>query len=343
MAKFKNAAAAGTFDRLHKGHEAFLLGAFSVSEKVHIAITSDSFAQSKRANESFKKTILPFAKRKVEIEAFLKKHTLSARATFIELADVFGPTLDESFVLDALIVTERTQGGADIVNKARGEKQLAPLAIEVIPLELAYDGKPIASERIRAGEIDRLGNATIPPPWFERNFILPDHLRPLLQKPMGQLIHGREEYLEDAITICMDHMRKEVPFRIITVGDIVTSSFNKAGVAIDLAIIDFKVKRKEKFSTLKDLGFVQSRPNMTVENPTGMLTGKAMKAVANAKFPAVIQVMGEEDLLALPAVLAAPLRSFVYYGQPNEGIVLFEVTEEKKAEIKELISQFDKV
>jgi hypothetical protein len=41
---------------------------------------------------------------------------------------------------------------------------------------------------------------------------------------------------------------------------------------------------------------------------------------------------GEEDLLALVAVLYAPEKSLVVYGQPNEGMVVVEVTKEKKTE-----------
>jgi hypothetical protein len=48
-------------------------------------------------------------------------------------------------------------------------------------------------------------------------------------------------------------------------------------------------------------------------------------------------VLGEEDLLTLPAIVEAPIISFVIYGQPEEGIVLVEVDEKKKKEIHALI------
>ena len=41
-------------------------------------------------------------------------------------------------------------------------------------------------------------------------------------------------------------------------------------------------------------------------------------------------VDGEEDLLALVAVLYAPQNSFVVYGQPHCGIVFVKVTSRRK-------------
>jgi uncharacterized protein (UPF0218 family) len=42
-------------------------------------------------------------------------------------------------------------------------------------------------------------------------------------------------------------------------------------------------------------------------------------------------------LLALIAVLYAPEKSLVVYGQPYEGIVVVKVTSEKKAEATEIL------
>jgi uncharacterized protein (UPF0218 family) len=50
-----------------------------------------------------------------------------------------------------------------------------------------------------------------------------------------------------------------------------------------------------------------------------------------------IVVDGEEDLLTLAAVLFAPDKAFVVYGQPHEGVVVVKVTEEKRAEAQELL------
>ena len=54
----------------------------------------------------------------------------------------------------------------------------------------------------------------------------------------------------------------------------------------------------------------------------------------------MIKVKGEEDLLALPAILLAPLHSIMLYGQMDMGIVMVEVTEEKKKEVMEILKKF---
>ncbi|OGK10206.1 hypothetical protein A2767_02025 [Candidatus Roizmanbacteria bacterium RIFCSPHIGHO2_01_FULL_35_10] len=51
-------------------------------------------------------------------------------------------------------------------------------------------------------------------------------------------------------------------------------------------------------------------------------------------------VKGEEDLLALPAILFAPLNSVVLYGQIDLGVVMVEVTEEKKKGVEEILKKF---
>ena len=48
-------------------------------------------------------------------------------------------------------------------------------------------------------------------------------------------------------------------------------------------------------------------------------------------------VDGEEDLLALPSILFAPLNAYVLYGQPNEGIVVVSVTESLKIKVQRAV------
>jgi hypothetical protein len=56
----------------------------------------------------------------------------------------------------------------------------------------------------------------------------------------------------------------------------------------------------------------------------------------------LIEVDGEEDLLAIVAVQTSPIGSLVVYGQPNVGIVLVRVSETKKAETQAILDQMDK-
>jgi len=52
-----------------------------------------------------------------------------------------------------------------------------------------------------------------------------------------------------------------------------------------------------------------------------------------------IFVRGEEDLAAVPAMLMAPEGSAVLYGQPDQGVVLVQITESKKEEIRDLLTK----
>jgi uncharacterized protein (UPF0218 family) len=82
----------------------------------------------------------------------------------------------------------------------------------------------------------------------------------------------------------------------------------------------------------------------TVKNPPGHITKtlvaavkKAVKIYLNTNSPQIIRVLGEEDLAGVPAILFSPLGSVVLYGQPEEGIVLVEVTKEKKKNLLSLL------
>ena len=50
---------------------------------------------------------------------------------------------------------------------------------------------------------------------------------------------------------------------------------------------------------------------------------------------------GEEDLLALAAVLFAPFGSMVVYGQPKQGIVVIDVTEDSKRRIHDIVERME--
>ena len=152
--KFKVATAAGTFDHFHKGHKQFLLAAFDAADTVYIGITNDEFAKAKRLI----KDLVSFADRKKDVENFLENRGLLQRAQIIELKDIYGPTLDKSCPIEAIIITEKTRYGAELINKLRDKKGLPTLAIEEISSIPAGDGGDLSSSRIRTGEIDREGN-----------------------------------------------------------------------------------------------------------------------------------------------------------------------------------------
>ncbi len=145
----KKVVLGGTFDVLHKGHEALLKKAFSLG-KVFIGLTSDNFAKKlkKREVESFKK-------RKKDLENFIKKK-FKKRAKIFKINDIFGLTLKKDF--DFIVVSPETYKNAIKINKERLKRKKKMIEIVLINFVLAKDGKPISSTRILKGQIDKEGN-----------------------------------------------------------------------------------------------------------------------------------------------------------------------------------------
>jgi pantetheine-phosphate adenylyltransferase len=159
MSRLPLVALGGTFDHLHRGHEALLNGALRLGDTVIVGVTSDDFVR-----RSGKTGIQPFNQRQGQVKAFLILHGLFCRTNLITLDDAFGPTTYDASI-KALVVTSGTEDRAAEVNRIREGKGLPPLAIHIIPYVMAADGRPISSTRIRNKEVDAKGNLTgIRPP-----------------------------------------------------------------------------------------------------------------------------------------------------------------------------------
>lgn len=346
---YKLIAIAGTFDRLHKGHRYFISQAFNLGEKVIIGLTSDEYAENKLSVKaesdkdgiSRKFKIQNFQTRKRELDRFLEQVGLLARTEIIKIEDVYGPAIEDNEI-EVLLVTDETFKGGEEVNKKRKELGLKPLNLLKIPIVLAEDKKRIASTRIRIGEIDRWGKV------FESRITnnesrISDNLRQELKKPLGELIRGDSNNLMEIAEKLKKAVGKTNSIIISTVGDEVTKLCNEVGIPINLAIIDYKVRREKKYHSLSELGFLSSKALKTpqgwqaashdspgveesvskVKNPPGHITKELVGAVKNAYLRIVkddkqriIKVEGEEDLAGLPAILLAPLGSVILYGQP---------------------------
>ncbi|HZJ18601.1 MAG TPA: DUF359 domain-containing protein, partial [Patescibacteria group bacterium] len=58
------------------------------------------------------------------------------------------------------------------------------------------------------------------------------------------------------------------------------------------------------------------------------------------KKKTLILIKGEDDLAVLPLILCAPLNFYIYYGQPDKGVVEILVTEDVKEKAYKLASRF---
>jgi pantetheine-phosphate adenylyltransferase len=142
----------GTFDILHKGHQALLKKAFDLG-KVKIGLTSDQFAQKYK-----KRKLNDFLERKRNLEKFILKN-FGQKAKIVKIDDIFGSALKEDF--DFLVVSEETYKNGIKINQERKKLKKAPIEIVKIKMVLAEDGKPISCTRIINGEIDNQGRECV--------------------------------------------------------------------------------------------------------------------------------------------------------------------------------------
>ena len=87
----------------------------------------------------------------------IEKNFPNASYEISELENDFGPAVIEGSV-KALVVSEETGSKGVKLNELRGERNLPPVEIVIVPMILAKDGKAISSTRIKNSEIDSNGN-----------------------------------------------------------------------------------------------------------------------------------------------------------------------------------------
>ncbi len=334
--KFKHVVAAGSWDHFHAGHKDFLQAAFAQSERVSLGITTQVLVMEKL----FADIAESFELRKKTVVDYIRDQEWTNRAAFETLDDIYGPAIVDG-TIEALMVTPKTVAGGLLVNKARAPRELPPLQLVEVPLKLANDGREISSERIRGGEINREGLVYLDFLRQHAFLVLPKRLRKAFSNPFGLLLPGKGKRL-------VNKLKKKLlaapPTRVVCVGDVVTRLFSTENIVANVYIVDLVVERERRYQTVAELGL--SLDNVTaLKNPAGMVAGLAADwlhdaLVLNAANAQTLLIDGEEDLLVLPAVLASPLGAVILYGQPNSGVVWVEVTESKKEEAYNLLTQF---
>lgn len=330
--KYKLIACGGTFDLFHKGHQDFLLFGVQNSEKLMIGLTSDLYLDNHKDHI----TAESFEIRKQNIERFFREAGID-NYEIVKIDDPYGPSIEKGYDFDAILVTTETQKGGEAINPKREGLGLKPLEIITFEMTKGEDGKEISSTRIRNGEIDRHGNLYIKHEWFDKVFSLTPHLREVLRRPFGELIKDFENWKQTT---------KINPSEIITVGDETTHNFVNSGITPALSIIDFKIKRKPILEDMQDRE-LHDRRLTKIANPPGVICGELIKTIhegfTTIQKPQTIVIDGEDDLAVIPVILSAPLGYSVFYGQPDEGLVQVEVTEETKDRVKTLFQEFEPI
>ncbi|KSW11327.1 hypothetical protein CF15_00180 [Pyrodictium occultum] len=154
---------------------------------------------------------------------------------------------------------------------------------------------------------------------FSRPLCLREELRPLLASrvPRGELVPG------------LGHVAAGLRYtRLVTVGDMVSRTAFRLGLRPFVAVYDCREMRSSVGCPEPPPGYVRIR----ARNPRSTIQPEAAGAVREAlrRGNAVVEVDGEEDLLALPAILYSDVGVVVAYGQPGEGVVLVQVDQAVK-------------
>lgn len=313
---YQLAALGGTFDHFHDGHKELISFAFTKAQKIIIGITEPFLSENKEL--SF--LIQSYEDRVDSVNSFLYKIGKLEDATIFPLKDSLGPTL-ENFQIDLLVCSPLTKTGSIFINSQRQKQKLPILPIEVCQMKKAQNGEYISSTRIRRGEINRDG--FVYQNLFSQDIKINSNLKNLCQKPFGTLLKNPSPEL-------INSQLNSHGLNLV-VGDIVSNFFIKNNLPARSFIFDQKTKRKIlDFSPSKEI---------TTSNLAGEIkVGFAQDILIAFWQQKNLFVKGEEDLAVIPATLLLPLDTKIFYGQPNEGIVVTTVTEENKEILKNLLT-----
>jgi uncharacterized protein (UPF0218 family) len=167
---------------------------------------------------------------------------------------------------------------------------------------------------------------------------LPVAMRARLKLPLGVLLKGS---YSQTIKEFEKMVKTRKPAVIVSVGDAVSKALLERGILPKVLIVDSVVMRKpivpfeaESYETVN----LRNEP-ATISPEAWTVVESAVKQHSKVK----VVVEGEEDLLALVAILSVPDNALVVYGQPGEGMVVVEVTQEKKAEIRRIVDAMEYV
>jgi uncharacterized protein (UPF0218 family) len=169
---------------------------------------------------------------------------------------------------------------------------------------------------------------------LKKKCILPLELRDELKKPLGFLLNESE---------LLDFLKKER--YVVSIGDQVTYTLLKNNVKPVFCIVDFKTMRKpcdnEIIRIIKSYGekkFIVKNPAGCISNELWYLIKESYRKIGEETVR--IEVVGEEDLAALPAIFLAPNRDVtIIYGLPDKGVVVVKANEENKNKAKKIIDE----
>ncbi|HSA83412.1 MAG TPA: pantetheine-phosphate adenylyltransferase [Patescibacteria group bacterium] len=311
--KYKKAVVGGTFDHFHLGHEKLLATAIAQSDELMIGIATDDLF----AHKTLAEQIEPYEVREKHVKEFITKHQAERKTTIMPISDIFGNTLDES-AIEAIFVTEENIPNVHKINEKRQEIGFPELNVIAVEYVKDDNGENITSERIRKGEIDKRG--FVYKNLFTESLHLSEDTRSKLRNPFGDILATTEDVLakinEDTI--------------VIAVGDIIVNSLIEKEYTPAISVIDFKTRREIIENVDQEQGEKVINAQGTINTAAVNALQQKINQFLETNHQQILVIDGEEDLLALPAILLAPLGAIVLYGQFDQGVVINHVTERVK-------------
>lgn len=311
---------AGSFAFLHKGHKSLIKQAFLCPEKVLIGLASDNFIAHKKYDYP------DFLTRQQELLIYLKRFSRKARMISFDTPYDYISTWRK---IKKIIISPENETIVREINLMRQKNHLLPLEIIKLDFALAEDGQPISSSRILCGEIDREGKLYLPTDFVKEDLFISENVRLQLKKPWGDFCHLAQE---------KNKFLKQI---IFTVGDISTKKIMEHKIKINLAVIDDMVQRV-KISAQDQIKSHLFLEKYFIANPPGLISKKLIQQFGVFRHDIsqrqiLLKIKGEDDLSALLVILIAPLGSYLFYGQPNKGLICVHIKEKIKNRARQLI------
>ncbi len=163
--------------------------------------------------------------------------------------------------------------------------------------------------------------------------VLPNNLRGKLKEPLG-------------IVVDESNLLKQLKNvnNIVSVGDLVTFTLLKHGINPIICFVDYIIERKEYSPEMREKIQRFGKIHIKIKNPSGTITDELWNAIESIydkleEGPYFIEIDGEEDLAALPAIYLAPRDVTIIYGLPNKGVVIVNATKAQKDKVKEILDK----
>jgi len=166
---------------------------------------------------------------------------------------------------------------------------------------------------------------------LSNTIVIPEKVRELLKKPLGQLIRGEPENTAETVKKIVSGWRG----KLVAVGDAVSKALLSMGIRPDVCIVDGRIERRPVEQIT-----IQGAVELACENRAGTISSGAYEVVMKAlraNGPIIIRVNGEEDLLGLVVMAEAPTETLMLYGQPREGVVIVKISNEVREFARKLI------